>query len=261
MSNMLVLFMIAAFPAVLIGWFIYIKDRDKEPIGLLVKLFIGGIISTVITLVVTLILEPIIPIFSTEASDVNPLQLLINVFIGVALIEELSKWCLLYTIGYKANEFDELYDMVEYGVYVALGFAFLENIFYVFEGGFGIGIIRAIFSVPGHAFYGVFMGYYLGLARVAAQNKNSTLEFKNKILSILIPMLLHGFFDYCLFSEIWQFYILFLVFVIILYYLSIRKVLVTARLSGKPVHRIRYCTNCGNQVNTNFCTVCGRKSE
>ena len=39
-----------------------------------------------------------------------------------------------------------------------------------------------IFSVPGHAFFGVLMGYYLGLAKQASLNNRPDLEKKNKFM-------------------------------------------------------------------------------
>ena len=157
----LILFIISALPAVLLGLYIYKKDKDKEPMTLLIKLFLGGIGSAFLTLLITSIMELIFPIFSADYSKLNLFELFIYAFIGVALVEEFSKWLFTYRISFNNKYFEEKYDMIVYSVFVALGFAFFENLIYVFQGGIITGIIRAISAVPGHAFDGVFMGYYL----------------------------------------------------------------------------------------------------
>ena len=71
--------------------------------------------------------ELIIPLFRDESS-LNTFQLILYVFLGIALIEEFSKWIMLYVLSYNDRNFDELYDMIIYGAFVALGFAFFEII-------------------------------------------------------------------------------------------------------------------------------------
>ncbi|NJO90638.1 MAG: PrsW family intramembrane metalloprotease [Chloroflexia bacterium] len=49
--------------------------------------------------------------------------------------------------------------------------------------------------MPAHALFGITMGYYFGLARFN-ENKKTLYIW----LAILIPILLHGFYDFCLMS-------------------------------------------------------------
>lgn len=152
----IILFTISLLPVFLIGLFIYKKDKDKEPTKLLIKLFLCGIGSCILTLIVSMIMN-VFPIFSAGPSELNSIELFINVFIGVALVEEMSKWVMAYFVSYKDKDFDEFYDMIIYCVFVALGFAFFENLFYVYSGGIFTGITRALLAVPGHACDGVLM--------------------------------------------------------------------------------------------------------
>ena len=103
----------------------------------------------------------------------------------------------------------------------------MENIFYVLNYGLVTGIFRGILSVPGHAFFGVFTGYYLGLA------KNSKNKIKYLLLSIIIPILLHGIFDFLLLSNHLVTYLLFLVFLVILYFVSVQKIIKAAKEDSK----------------------------
>lgn len=146
----LILFTISSLPVFLLGMFIYKKDRNKEPWKLLVKLFVGGILSCFLVLIVSAILGALFPILSADSSTLNLFELIIHVFIGVALVEECCKWIFAYKFSYNDEHFDEIYDMIIYNVFVALGFAFFENLLYVYENGIMTGIIRAISAVLGH---------------------------------------------------------------------------------------------------------------
>lgn len=257
----LILFTISSLPVFLLGMFIYKKDRNKEPWELLVKLFAGGILSCFLVLIVSGILGIFFPIFSADSSKLNLFELIIYVFIGVALVEECCKWIFAYMFSYNDKHFDEIYDMIIYTVFVALGFAFFENLLYVYENGIMIGIIRAISAVPGHACDGVFMGYYLGLAKQTHINNRKDLNTKYLILSILVPTILHGIYDYCLFTGKVILIIMFFVFVILLYVYAIKKIKKLSSINGKMKYIDNYCPNCGTKVESNFCPKCGRKNH
>ena len=213
--NELILFIVAALPVVLVGKYIYDKDKEKESGSILTKLFIGGILSCFLTLIISGIMESFFPIFAADYETLDMFGLMIYVFIGVALVEEFSKWVMVYFFSYNSHEFDNIYDMIVYGAFVALGFAFFENLLYVFyNGGISTGIVRAVSAIPGHTCDGVFMGYYLGLAKVSSANGREDLKTKNMIFSILIPTILHGIYDYCLMVGNLYFVLTFLYFYI-----------------------------------------------
>lgn len=152
--------------------------------------------------------------------------------------------------------------MIIYSTFVALGFAFFENLLYIYgDGGLQIGLLRAVSAIPGHACDGVFMGYYLGLAKVSSVNNRKDLQIKNIILSILVPTILHGIYDYCLMVENIFFILLFLIFIIFLYKHSLNKVKKISSINRKMKYKDNYCSNCGLVVNSNFCPRCGRKND
>lgn len=257
--SIIILFAVSAAPVILLGIFIYTKDRNKEPFKLLLKLFFCGIGSCFLTLALTGILGEFIPYISADTETLNLIELIIHVFIGVALIEEFSKWLITYSISYNHSEFEEIYDMIVYSVFVALGFAFFENVLYVFQGGIGVGIMRALLAVPGHACDGVFMGYYLGLAKQSQINGRVDLKKKYVAFSILIPTIMHGIYDYCLFSGLGILILLFFIFVILVYVHSIKKIKRMSSITKKLYYRDKFCGGCGRPVDGNFCPVCGRK--
>ena len=134
-------------------------------------------------------------------------------FIGVALVEEGLKWAVLLLVTKNNKNLNSLFDGLIYAIFVSLGFAALENVMYVFRLGLSNAALRAVTAVPGHMFDAVFMGYYYSMwqmhrrARVVeGQLKNMKLVNRNApelpstkflVLSLLIPVLVHGAYDYC----------------------------------------------------------------
>ena len=117
-------------------------------------------------------------------------------FIIIAPIEEYLKYVVVMNGVYKSLEFDEVMDGIVYTVSASLGFATLENILYVFSHGVGIGIARAFSAVPGHAFFGALMGYYIGLAKL---NPEKEKQFLTK--GLIFAILAHGLYDFLLFTK------------------------------------------------------------
>ena len=56
-------------------------------------------------------------------------------FFEAAIPEEVAKFVMLYLLVWKSKELNHHYDGIVYSVFVSLGFALIENILYVFQGG------------------------------------------------------------------------------------------------------------------------------
>jgi len=177
----------AAFPVVIFLIIIYRKDTEREPPGLVLKCFFLGCVAT----------APIM-LFELFAGAFNNFdsalfQSLYNAFIVAAIVEEGFKFLFLYRTIWKRKEFDQYYDGIVYAVFISLGFAFIENILYVFQFGLGTAILRAVLSVPGHGLFGVAMGYFFSLARFSPNRGKGLLW-----LSFLVPVLFHGLYNFFL---------------------------------------------------------------
>lgn len=222
---MFILLFISIIPVVLLGLYIYKKDNVKEPKSLLLGLFSSGFLASFLVIIINVLMALLTPEFyiSDNYNKFNFAMLFFLIFIEIALVEEFCKWIMIRLIGYNHKDFDQLYDIIVYSTFVALGFAAVENIFYVIEGGFTLGIYRAIFSVPGHVAFGVFMGYYLGLAKMW-EKKNKTKHNIYMLLSVLVPALLHTIYNFCLMIETFWFLIIFIGFIIILYVSAAKEV-------------------------------------
>ena len=162
--NTVLLIIAALLPAIILSIYIYKKDRvEKEPLTLLLKLFLfGALVCFPAAYIEEFVIGIIDGIFGEiyEGDSIFYIYNFIYYFIGIALVEEGVKLLVLKYIVQDNNNFDCFFDGVIYAVFVSLGFAALENIFYVLQYGFSNAILRGILSVPGHMFFGVMMGYY-----------------------------------------------------------------------------------------------------
>lgn len=218
------LLILSLLPSFVLGSYVDKKDiMGKEPRRLLVLCFLGGVVSTVTTLLVERLMSGL---FNFEGLRDSTLGLFLYCLIYVALVEEGCKYFYLKNNTWKNKEYNHIYDAIVYSVFTSLGFATVENLLYVFSDGGGIitALIRAVISVPGHAFFAIFMGYYYGLAKQAELNNNRKLMKNNLLYALLVPVFLHGFFDFCLYMNSIVVFILFLCFVIFLYISSFKTV-------------------------------------
>ena len=236
--NNILLVILGIIPVAIISMYVYQKDKNKEPIGLLVLLFLGGIFSCFLVLSLNNILSAFLPFMITRNTFVD---IFLYAFVGVAFIEEICKFLMTYALSYRHREFDEIYDMLSYAIFVALGFACFENVLYILNQyslmgnimlpAVEVGIKRAITAIPGHACDGLFMGYYLSLAKVSAKRKNKEAERNNILKSIFIPILIHGIYDFCCFSGLNILMIVFVIFIIIIDILAIKKLNYVAKIN------------------------------
>ncbi|MBO4838926.1 MAG: PrsW family intramembrane metalloprotease [Lachnospiraceae bacterium] len=187
-------FLIAAavIPAIFLMIRIYKADRlEAEPKRLLVSLVIMGILSTIMAIILESVGEPLV-------GSIAPTETIYNIllyFIVVALSEEAAKYLFLRLRTWKSPEFNCQFDGVVYATFVSLGFALAENVGYVLEYGFGTALLRAVTAIPGHACFGVFMGAFYGAAK-RYEHYNIEQSRTYRILSLVVPVLLHGTYDF-----------------------------------------------------------------
>lgn len=116
---------------------------------------------------------------------------------GVAgFVEEGFKLLALIVFLQKNIHFNQRYDGIVYAAFISLGFASVENVFYIIEYGFSTAIMRAFMAVPAHMFFAVFMGYYVSIAYFGNIKKRNRYLF----LALIVPLIIHGLYDYFLFD-------------------------------------------------------------
>lgn len=178
---------IALAPSIAIILFIIYRDKfNPEPAVIMAVSFVCGMASTVPAIG----LEMVAGYFELEGIEGT----IIFAFLGVALVEEVVKFIPLRLYSFTRTSFDEPLDGIVHGVMIGMGFATVENILYVFNHGMDTGWLRMFTAVPGHASWGVIMGYYVGKAKFNYK-KRAQLLFTGLILAIFF----HGLYDACLF--------------------------------------------------------------
>ena len=203
------LLLISLAPVMAIIIFIYWKDKlDKEPKKLLFYSFLMGILSIVVTLIISYVING----FSLEHSDDTNYRSLLSCILGIGLVEEFSKFIFVRFYCYKKDAFNEPFDGITYAVMVSMGFAALENILYVFDNGMGIGIARMFTAVPAHAVFAIIMGYYLGVQKIHHKKYAG-------IIGLFLAAIIHGLYDYFLFNL--EYNSMFLIYWFILFIASI----------------------------------------
>lgn len=226
--NNILLITVCIIPILILLWYVYIKDKvEKEPVYLLFLLFIGGIIACVISILLDAVLKNFIQFLNWQYSDMNIIQIIFKTLITIAVIEEGSKWIVNYITIWRNKNFNHIYDPIVYCVFVSLGFALFENIIYTITfKNYGIMpiVMRGLISVPCHAVFGVFMGFYLGISKNAiAYNKIKQSE-KYKLLSIATPIIFHFIYNLCLVKQNRIVYCVFIIYLITMYISAYNKI-------------------------------------
>ena len=225
----------AVIPAIVLLRFIYKEDRlDKESPGLLLSLVLFGIIATFAALVSEQIGEAVLALIVPENTTAYNAILY---FVVVALSEEGFKYLLLKKRTWWSSEFNCQFDGVVYAVFVSLGFALWENISYVLMYGLGTAAVRAVTAVPGHACFGVFMGAFYGLAK---RYDNFGDEWRSRRFAVLVPVLLHGTYDFIATYEYDGYAWVFVGFVALLFLAAYRMIKTLSRddrfINGSDYH-------------------------
>jgi len=260
---LLLLLLLAVAPATLLLKYVLVRDKYKhEPMRLIAITFLLGGLGIIPATIIELLL--------------GSGNILVTAFLSVAVVEETVKYLAVRVKAYRSLNFNEVMDGIVYGVAAGLGFATVENIFYVL--GFGTistAIIRAFMSVPSHAAYAGIMGFYLGMAKPFSQRSKQH-ERKLIITGLAIAVLLHGFYDTIAFTLEGLAGIVGLLAMTAISWIILLR-LIKKALSLSPIrwgtanlspaayqtYPNRFCTQCGSQreSGSRFCINCGYALE
>ena len=212
------LLVLAIAPVATIILWIYLKDKyDKEPVITLSKFFILGILVSVLAIYVEELL--------IKLNTFSKIGYMIYIsFIVAGLTEEGLKALILIPNLLREKNFNEKLDGIIYSVFLSLGFATVENIIYIlFEDPtsvFQVSIIRAIISIPAHMMFAIIMGYYISKYKF---NSSKSKPKTYLIMSIRVPILLHGIFDFILMIPYRWSIIVFIAYIVFLWKISLDK--------------------------------------
>ena len=178
-------------PMVIYPLFVYWIDRyEKEPIPLLVAVFLWGFIpAAILSLISQLVLS--IPFWLIDDSGMLGDALASALF--APLTEEIFKGMAVALIFFLwKREFDGVFDGIIYGSLVGFGFAAVENILYFASAGGGLGLLiamRAFLFGLNHAFFTSLTGIGFGAARLS---KSGVVRFLAPLAGLLAAIFFHS---------------------------------------------------------------------
>lgn len=222
--------LLALAPAAI--WLSVIFKKTKRH-GLQILLFLAGTLSVIPIFAMQYFLN-----FFPQFSIVNFLQENINdqnfnfivLFISVGITEEIVKQALTRFVDKRYLLIETINESIQFSLVAALGFSFIENIFYIYHIWTNLGIqqlfiaylFRSIFTTCAHMIFSGFFGYYYGiakfslnireqaemagkkhyfqsfLARVFNYSKSQAFKETTILKGLFIAMGLHAVFDFLL---------------------------------------------------------------
>ena len=189
---------VAFVPPVL--WLIFYlrEDRHPEPKHLLILTFIGGIVSVVFAVTAECAFVYLLSYGGScrEGFDYSVMHPF-NLFLGIAFIEEYTKYLVVRFFILNRKDFDEPVDAMIYLITAALGFAAIENVLFltpllrenVF---FGLEITANRFLGANllHALSSGIVGFFLARAWFSPHRRHFI------AIGIIIATLFHAGFNY-----------------------------------------------------------------
>ncbi|WP_435344465.1 PrsW family intramembrane metalloprotease [Haloarchaeobius sp. HRN-SO-5] len=167
--------LLSIVPALLLAIYVYRSDvTTQEPLALLAGTFLLAILFSTFASIVNTLTSTAFGAVGLP-TDAFPGALLFFLFV-VGPGEEFVKWLAVKMYAYRQTEFDAVIDGAVYGAVAGLGFATIENAFYItqfiestsqvpiIDAGSNIAAVRAL-AGPGHVIYSAIAGFYLGLAK------------------------------------------------------------------------------------------------
>ncbi len=162
----------------------HLVQRGREPAGLVLTCFLLGAVSV---LLATVIQQHVVVFATTPQGKI----------VILAAVEEVLKFLVFYLVAYHSAYDDDALDPAMYMIAVALGFAALENIFYILKpaASFNItaslltGGLRFLGSTLLHAVASCFVGIVITLTPRLVKNVGI-------ILGIAGAIFLHSTFNF-----------------------------------------------------------------
>jgi RsiW-degrading membrane proteinase PrsW (M82 family) len=157
---------LAVAPALFWLWWFYRKDRyDPEPRGLVLKIFLLGMLPVFPAAILEPLMYAVMMGQATGSGAENTLPaIIVTHLLVVAPVEEYGKYLVVRRWAFRHPAFNEPLDGIVYAAAAALGFAALENFFYLLGHGAWLILVRGPLSTLGHVLFSAFWGYALGMA-------------------------------------------------------------------------------------------------
>lgn len=185
MGSVAIATLLSTLPAVFWTVFFYKKDyRDPEPMTAIFQTFLAGCVSAIPFLVLRVGL--------THAPQLNSFFTGLMAVILFAALEEMSKLVAsIFVVSRHRMHFNQMIDGVVYAVTAAIGFAFVENIFYFIQfinsgaqGLTGVFLFRSFGTMLAHTLFSALAGLIWAYAyfskKISPFERKSLLAFELK---------------------------------------------------------------------------------
>lgn len=122
----------------------------------------------------------------------------IQAVLGAAVPEEAAKFAILVLLIERHVDVRRKQDLLPMAVAISLGFAALENLFYLDDAKdwHSVAMLRALTAVPGHGVDGVLMGAMLTVARLVPANHT-----RRAAAALVLPVAAHAAYDFPLMAR------------------------------------------------------------
>lgn len=184
---------------ILLTLVLYSDRKSREPFYLILVCIFSGFFTISLSMILGKLLLPQLDVFRDKIFSLETF----NVFrIAVlAMIEEISKLIVLYVFMAHNKKFDDIYDGFVYSSIIALSFAGMETILYVFneptyQDMTSLAVLRNFSTVPLHLVCGIVMGYYVAVERFSKKNSSKIRKISK---SLIVPTFIHTVYN-CFFS-------------------------------------------------------------
>lgn len=229
MINPKILFFAIAYgllPVIFWLWFWLKEDNVRpEPKGLILLAFFGGMISVLVVLPLERYISEMMGVSLEQYIDQINLTIIITILFWV-IIEEVVKFITAYFFVLNKKDCDEPIDVIIYLITTALGFAAIENIFFLFQPLLSENIIDFI-AVGNYRFMGPTMLHVIssgtiGLFWAFAFYQTKLVKFLYIGWGLILAIALHTLFNlfiiqdkdiYLVFSVVWVCVIFFIIFI------------------------------------------------
>ncbi|MBK7641914.1 MAG: PrsW family intramembrane metalloprotease [Planctomycetes bacterium] len=181
---------LGALPGLMWLYGFWIKDRlEPEPHKRLVQVFLLGGLAALLIAYARPRLEWVLPDHPGVQCD------LVDAFVVTALAEEIAKLAAFLLGGLWLRDCNEPMDGIVYAAAAALGFASIENAFFLAsEGDARLIVVRGFTSTLAHVVFLAPAGFFLVRAKLAGGRWRGELA----ALAVVAAVLLHGSYDWIL---------------------------------------------------------------
>ena len=234
------IYLATILPPILLGFIVWKSDKFPEPGKFLVASFLLGVsIIFPLDLFIRIAEDHLAPMFGIDLDTIKTWNegawkeddaeypaaaRTFMSFFRAAFLEEGIKFALLIFFCVRLSDLNEPMDAIVYGAAIGLGYAAIENVGYLnygdLETAWTLSIVKVRYiPLIMHLGFGVIMGWLLSLNLFEERS-----AFKRRvmlILSLAIPVILHGSYNYLRAYEVFP--ILTLIFVVGIFYFYRRE--------------------------------------